>query len=441
MKNLIALAYLLIISVPLFAQSQATDITYNFGFENNTEGKELPDKWIDLFPTENYTVKSVGDERHSGKSAAFIEQVKPGTTRSFGSISQKIPAKFLGKTIEFKAWMKMSNVTGYAMLTVRIDNAIPRVSEYKNLFGQNIKGTRDWAEYTLKVNIPIDAQTMYVSAVLNGPGKLWVDDAQILIDGQDISTAKLNPDYDPNAIAYGYNTKASGKVKLKDATLYYETYGQGEPLLLLHGNGHEIYAYNFQIKDLAKKFKVIAVDTRGHGKSTDESAGPLTYDLFAEDMRQLMDSLHIKRTNILGWSDGGNTGLIMAVKYPQYVNKLAIMGANLFPTTDALPDTVLNEVKQRIAYYKTKTDKASQFKLRLSTLLLQEPHLTFDEIHKIKSPVLVMAGEHDLILEKHTRAIAQNIPKSKLIIFKGASHYAPFEIPKVFTETVIAFMK
>ncbi|QXV66153.1 alpha/beta fold hydrolase [Mucilaginibacter sp. 21P] len=441
MKTLSALLFALSFSLCLFAQTPVADTMYNFGFESRTEGKELPDKWFDFHKSDKYKLAQVSDEKQGGKSSVLIQQVVPGDERSFGSVAEKIPAKFIGKTITFKAWMKIADVKDAAMLIIRIDNAIPRMSAYKNNYDQKINGTRDWAEYSVTVDIPIDAQTIYVAAVLNGPGKLWMDDAQVLIDGQDISKAKINPDYEPKPIAYGYNKAASGTVKLKDATLYYETYGQGEPLLLLHGNGHEIYAFNFQIKDLAKKFKVIAVDTRGHGKSTDESTGALTYDLFAEDMKQLLDSLHIKKTNILGWSDGGNTGLIMAVKYPQYVNKLAVMGANLFPTTDALPDTVLNEVKQRIAYYKNKTDKASQIKLRLTTLLLQEPHLTFNDIHKIKSPVLVMAGEHDLILEKHTRAIAQNIPNSKLIIFKGASHYAPFEIPKVFTETVVAFMK
>ena len=136
----------------------------------------------------------------------------------------------------------------------------------------------------------------------------------------------------------GSNAAASGRIKLKDADLYYETYGSGEPLLLLHGNSQSIYAFNYQIGELSKKYKVIAVDSSWPGKKyRPKLPGRSVADLFANDMKQLLDSLHIKKTNILGWSDGGNTGLTMAIKYPQYVNKLAITGANLFPTAEAVP--------------------------------------------------------------------------------------------------------
>lgn len=239
---------------------------------------------------------------------------------------------------------------------------------------------------------------------------------------------------------YGHNKAASGLVKLKDANLYYETYGSGEPILLLHGNSQNIMAFKFQIGELAKRYKVVAVDTRGQGESTDKSTGPLTYDLFAADMKQFLDSLHIKKINILGWSDGGNTGLTMALRYPDYVNKLAIMGSNLFPTTDAVPDSIINEVKAGIKGFQKQGDDHSKLQVRLMTMLLTEPHLTFDELKTIQSPVLVMAGEHDLILEKHTKAIAAAIPHSQLIIFKGATHFAPVEVPKAFNEAVIKFM-
>lgn len=270
-----------------------------------------------------------------------------------------------------------------------------------------------------------------------------MDDAQVLIDGKDISEATVNPAYNKHLVKYppyDNNKAASGHVKLKDADLYYETYGSGEPILLLHGNSQNIMAFKYQIGDLAKKYKIIAVDTRGQGQSTDSSTGPLTYDLFAADMKQLLDSLHIKKINILGWSDGGNTGLTMAVKYPGYVNKLAIMGANLFPTTDAVQDSVIREVKDGIKGFQQQNDEHSKEEVRLFTMLLTEPHLTFDELKTIQSPVLVMAGEHDLIWEKHTKAIAAAIPNSKLIIFKGATHYAPVEVPKAFNEAVMGFM-
>lgn len=440
MKHLLVLFASLFLSSALFAQTPAIDTAYNLGFENVGPGKSLPNKWRMFYESKGYKCETTTTEKHSGERSLQIEQTEPGDTWAYASVVQEIPAKFIGKNIEFKAWMKFADVIQAVALMIRIDNALPKMVQYKSLQELQIKGTKDWAQYSIKAEIPIDAHMIYVTPILSGPGKLWVDDAEILIDGVDIKQAKLNPDYDPHPIPYGSNKAASGTVKLKDANLYYETYGSGEPLLLLHGNSQEIYAFNFQIGALSKKYKVIAVDTRGQGRSIDETTGPLSYDLFAEDMKQLMDSLHIKKANILGWSDGGNTGLIMAVKYPKYVNKLAIMGANLFPTNEALPDTVLNQIKQAVNFYKDNKSAKAKMQTRLFTMLLTEPHLTFADIKKIKAPVLVMAGENDLILDKHTRAIAAAIPKSKMIIFKGATHYAPVEIVKEFNKTVLDFL-
>jgi pimeloyl-ACP methyl ester carboxylesterase len=430
----------------LFAQNNdqaETDTTYNFGFENVSPNKELPDKWVKFNPPcKGYKCETTTTEKHGGERSLLIEQVGDTVRNAYASIVNVIPAKYAGKEIEFKAYLKFVDVTQFVGIMIRIIDANETTVQFKSLQQQHIKGTKDWTLYTVKVPIPVDAQTVYVAAILGGPGRLWVDDAQVLIDGKDIGQAKINPGYNPHPIlkpVYGSNAKASGRVKLKTATLYYETYGSGKPLLLLHGNSQSILAFKYQIDDLSKKYKVIAVDTRGQGKSTDETTGPLSYDLFAEDMRQLLDSLHIAKTDVLGWSDGGNTGLTMAVKYPAYINKLAITGANLFPTNDAIADTVWKQVRQGITDWSLQTDAHSKMEVRLLTMLLNEPHLAFDDIKKIQAPVLVMAGQHDLILEKHTRAIAAAIPNSKLVIFKGASHYVPVDVPRAFNAIVLKF--
>lgn len=439
MIKILTTACTFLLSGHLFAQSAPADTIYNLGYENTTNDKPLPNKWTLFYPAPNYKCETTTLIKHSGSRSLLIEQTGDIDNKTFGSVRLAIPAKFAGKEIEFRSWLKFEDVQGFVGILIRVDNALPKLVEFKILQGQQIKGTEDWKQYSIKANIPIDAQTIYVASILNGPGKLWVDDGEILIDGKDISQAKPNPDFDPKRPAYGNNAKASGTVRLKDASIYYETYGHGQPLLLLHGNSQNIYAFNFQIGELAKKYKVIAVDTRGQGKSKDDTTGPLSYDLVADDMRQLMDSLHIKKASILGWSDGGNTGLIMAVKYPGYVNKLATMGANLFPTTEAIPDTVLNQIKALVTMYNKQTSAKAKMQGRLFTMLLQEPHLTYADVKKIKARVLVMAGEKDLITDKHTRAIAAAIPKSQLVIFKGATHYAPVEIVKEFNGTVMKF--
>ena len=446
MKRLFITAIAVLIISPLFAQNNngsANDTLYNFDFEKVLPGKEYPYKWVRFNRGKGYKCVTSETEKHSGGRSLLIEQIDSAGGDQYASMTNVIPAKYIGNKIEFRIYLKFENVKNFVDAMIRIDNADHNPVEFKTLQDQKIHGTRDWQLYSVRLNIPKDAHTIYVAATLAGPGKLWMDDAQVLIDGKDISEAPVDPVYNQRQVKYppfDNNTAASGHVKLKDADLYYEAYGNGEPLLLLHGNSQNIMAFKYQIGDLAKKYKVIAVDTRGQGQSTDNSVEPLTYDLFAADMKQFLDSLHIKKINILGWSDGGNTGLTMAVKYPDYVNKLAIMGANLFPTTDAVQDSVIRDVKAGIKGFQQQNDEHSKESVRLFTMLLTEPHLTFDELKTIKSPVLVMAGEHDLILDKHTKAIAASIPNSKLIIFKGATHYAPVEVPKEFNETVMSFM-
>ncbi|WP_460611856.1 alpha/beta fold hydrolase [Hymenobacter seoulensis] len=238
---------------------------------------------------------------------------------------------------------------------------------------------------------------------------------------------------------FGDNPQAGGYVPVRGAKLYYERYGHGEPLLLLHGNGQSIAAFQLQIADLARHFEVIAVDTRAQGKSLDFTTTDFTYDLFAEDIRQLLDTLQLRRVHVLGWSDGGNTALKLALQHPTYVNRIAIMGANLFPTSAAIEPDFLKLLRQQLQQEQTALSAQNLNRVRLLKLLLQEPQMTFQELGAVVAPTLVLAGEQDLIVEAHTRAIAQALPQSHLVIFKGATHYAPQEIPAAFNKEVLRF--
>jgi pimeloyl-ACP methyl ester carboxylesterase len=185
---------------------------------------------------------------------------------------------------------------------------------------------------------------------------------------------------------------------------------------------------------------VIAVDTRGQGKSKDFTTGPLNYEMFANDMKQLLDSLHTKKANIVGWSDGGITGLLMAIKYPDYVNKLAVTGANLEPTDEAIDDKTLKQIDKGLQSWKKQDTSAfARMETRLFTMMLTEPHIPVDSLKKIKALVLVMAGKHDVILEKHTTLIAESIPNATLYIFKDATHYVPVEKPAEFNKEILDF--
>lgn len=236
---------------------------------------------------------------------------------------------------------------------------------------------------------------------------------------------------------YHHNCINRDVADLGDARIYYEVYGDGLPLLLLHGNNQSGKAFEKQVGEFSGHFKVIVADTRGHGNSTDESTGPLTYQLFADDMIKLLDHLNLKNVHVLGWSDGGITGLIMAMKYPAYVNKLAIMGANLSP--DGLKDIVFRDVGELIGELEVSPDPSAGARKRIYELVLNEPHIDPEELQQIEAPVLVMAGQNDIVWETHTAQIAQNIPNAQLTIFSNAGHFAPVYNAFEFNQEVLDF--
>jgi pimeloyl-ACP methyl ester carboxylesterase len=415
---------------------------YNLGFEKLKKGTELIAGWSTGTAGSGYKIAIDSIEKHNGKYALLITKDDEKIKSAYDFSKLIIPAKYEGNEIEIKFYLKLENVDKYVDFSFWIEDEDNGMLQYKNLSAIKINGTKGWQQYSLKLGLKKEAAKIYLFPALYGTGKLWIDDIQVLIDGTDISKAKIKTDYNPIGpipINYGNNTAASGRVKVKDAELYYETYGKGDPLLLLHGNSQSISVFKKQIKTFSKTYKVIAVDTRGQGKSADSIVGPLSYDLYAEDMKTLLDSLHISKANILGWSDGGNTGLIMAVKYPKYIKKLAFTGACANPN-EAVAASTLEEVSKAIKSLKTRPDVKSKYQVKLFTMLLTEPHLTALDLKMIKAPVLVMAGEKDMILENHTRFIAANIPKSKLFIFKGASHYVPVEMVAEFNNIVSAFL-
>ena len=200
--------------------------------------------------------------------------------------------------------------------------------------------------------------------------------------------------------------------------LYYTEKGFGTPLVLLHGNGENGEYFKNQIDYFAKKYRVIAVDTRGHGKSP-RGNKPFRLETFADDLKSFLDENNLKRVNLLGFSDGGNIALIFTLKYPDYVNKLAVNGANLFPS--GLKAGFLLPVKllYGLFYFPARFNKKVKRRLELLALMAKEPDILPEQLNDIKFPVLVMAGTRDLIKEKHTRLIAGSVPNSRLCFLKG----------------------
>lgn len=237
-----------------------------------------------------------------------------------------------------------------------------------------------------------------------------------------------------------YGNNQGGRIKVDHGEIYYEIYGQGTPLFLLHGNNENINSFREQIEPLSRHFKVIALDSRGHGNSINKNLSPYTYQLFAKDLSVVMDSLFIKKASLLGWSDGGNTALIFSLKYPEKVDRVVLMGANLFPGFEAIEEETIRIFENRRDSLLKRDDPESQNQLRLADLVLKEPHINVQELQHIVAPVLVIAGEFDVVKKQHTVLIHSQIKDSRLEIIAGSDHYAPIKNPEVFNRVVLDFL-
>jgi pimeloyl-ACP methyl ester carboxylesterase len=259
--------------------------------------------------------------------------------------------------------------------------------------------------------------------------------------------------YGPKAAAQAVmlDTAASQYITINDVTLHYKVWGKGEPVLLLHGAMEYWKEWERQIPDLAKEFKVIAVDTRGHGQSTFTDQ-ELSYELFADDMLELLSKLNIDSINVVGFGDGGIIGMSMAMKQPERIHKLVAIGSNASSDTNAVYPFVLNKVRawdfnKMAAYLQEKFQgnpnpgMLPQFAGRMQTLMLTEPKFTRADLKMIQCPTLIMSGDHDFIKLQHSNYIYSTLPNGFLSIIAAGTHYCIKEKYTVVNATIIDFLK
>ncbi|QMU30572.1 alpha/beta fold hydrolase [Adhaeribacter radiodurans] len=246
-----------------------------------------------------------------------------------------------------------------------------------------------------------------------------------LISGQKAQGTKSLVIEGANVPTYGINNKVGKYANVNGIKLYYEVYGQGTPLLVLHGNGGSIENAALFYDDLIKKYKVIAVDSRAQGKSTDTEAA-LTYEQMAADVNGLLEQLKTDSALIWGQSDGAILGLILAMNYPQKVKKVLAFGANIQPDSLAIFPWGISHSQKLV-----KESKDAQ-EIKLNILMLKHPNIPYSNLKKIKAPILVVAGDRDVIRPEHTLKLFQHIPKSQLCILPGATHGAAWENKELF---------
>ena len=241
-------------------------------------------------------------------------------------------------------------------------------------------------------------------------------------------------------VPYGDNPAAGKYYDIRGFKMYCEVYGSGQPLLIIHGNGGSINNFVYQIPYFSQKYKVIIADSRAQGNSTD-TGDSLSYEMMADDYAALLDAMKIDSADVIGWSDGGINALLLAIRHPGKVKKLASTGANLVPDTTAVPKQIWDMVIPLYETMKTKINKTTEEKneYKLLRLLVEQPHIPLTDLQKISCPSLIIGGDHDVIKPEHTMLIYENIPKAYLWILPSSGHSTPIVYKDDFNNAVDRF--
>jgi pimeloyl-ACP methyl ester carboxylesterase len=233
-----------------------------------------------------------------------------------------------------------------------------------------------------------------------------------------------------------------GTANLDDVGIYYKTFGNGPPVLVLHGGLGSLENMSRQIMALAKCHLVIAADIRGHGRSSDSSA-PFSYATLSDDMLKLLDYLHIEKTDIVGWSDGGIIGLHLAIRHPERVEKLVAVGANY--DVDGLVEKPILDgnvpgIPLRYRLFAPDPGHWPALYRKVVTMWQTQPHYGAADLNKIEAKTLIMAGAFDVIRPAHTHQLAAAIPNSQEIVIGGASHALLMEKPEISNAYILDFL-
>jgi pimeloyl-ACP methyl ester carboxylesterase len=243
-------------------------------------------------------------------------------------------------------------------------------------------------------------------------------------------------------IPYGNNPAAGQYYPVRGIKMYTEVYGSGKPLLLIHGNADSLSAFALNIPYFSKKYKVIAVDSRAHGKTIDDQDS-LSFEMMADDFAALLDTMHIDSAYVIGWSDGGINALLLAMRHPEKVIKLVSTGANLTPDSTGLIPVYWRDEQKKFESEKNKPRTTAKQKNDWKIFLLDwlQPNVPFSDLNKIKCPSLIVCGDNDLIPIEHTAAIYRHIPHAYLWVLPHSGHATLKEHRDEFNRTADSFFK
>jgi pimeloyl-ACP methyl ester carboxylesterase len=199
----------------------------------------------------------------------------------------------------------------------------------------------------------------------------------------------------------------SDYISVNGLKTYYEVHGEGEPLLLMHGGFCTVETFARQTPEFAKRYRVYVPERRGHGRTADVE-GPITYEAMAEDTAGFMKALEIESAHLVGYSDGGNTALVLAHKRPELVRKLVCIGAN-FHYNGMAPEAVqVMEHATPESFYPWLINRYKEVSpdgpehlpevfAKIMRMWREEPALTADDLARIQAPTLVLVGDRDWV--------------------------------------------
>jgi pimeloyl-ACP methyl ester carboxylesterase len=241
------------------------------------------------------------------------------------------------------------------------------------------------------------------------------------------------------------NADTSGLAGVNGARLYFAVFNKTgkDPVILLHGGFSSSEDWGFEVPLLAETHQVIVMDTRGHGRSTMDDR-PFSYDLFASDVKGLMDMLRIPKASVVGWSDGGVTGLVMAMKYPAYIKRLFTYGSNYSksgeknePFDSALAAKFMNRVMERYRRISPTPDGFASLRAQIIKLYSSEPNLDTTALRRIRLPVVIGCGEYEQFYTRaHFESLVKLIPGARLVVMPAVSHGGPTQDPITFHKEV-----
>ncbi len=233
------------------------------------------------------------------------------------------------------------------------------------------------------------------------------------------------------------------KIQMTDgAEIYCECYGDKlmPALLLLHGNGENLHYFDPQIPYFSTQYHVIAIDSRGHGKSS-RGSNSMNFNTLSQDVLEVLNALHIERANILGFSDGANIALYLALLAPKRISSMILSGANYSPAGLRFRDRLFIVLYYYCLVLVSLFSASLRKKKEIWNLMIHHPNLTIREISQILVPTLIITGENDMVSQKQNDEMHKVIIGSGRIIIPKTDHFVSNKHPEIFNPIIESFLQ